>query len=114
MVLRRARGTALQLTLMSGTPVLPWGNNGTEGRSRSSRAIKIAVSSCCPNGDLPRAMTIEPMEEPTPILMTAIRVTCFLWMGSRRSRVSALQLFFFNDAATTEIYTLSLHDALPI
>src|SRR5437763_10045993 len=23
-------------------------------------------------------------------------------------------LFFFNDAATTEIYTLSLHDALPI
>src|SRR3989475_251424 len=24
------------------------------------------------------------------------------------------QVFFFNDAATTEIYTLSLHDALPI
>src|SRR2546430_6389920 len=26
----------------------------------------------------------------------------------------ALYLFFFNDTATTEIYTLSLHDALPI
>src|SRR5258708_13606801 len=26
----------------------------------------------------------------------------------------ALDHFFFNDAATTEIYTLSLHDALPI
>src|SRR2546430_7332303 len=25
-----------------------------------------------------------------------------------------LMLFFFNDTATTEIYTLSLHDALPI
>src|SRR5688500_19308828 len=25
-----------------------------------------------------------------------------------------VQLFFFNVAATTEIYTLSLHDALPI
>ena len=25
-----------------------------------------------------------------------------------------LALFFFNDTATTEIYTLSLHDALPI
>src|SRR5437764_3591074 len=25
-----------------------------------------------------------------------------------------LTFFFFNDAATTEIYTLSLHDALPI
>src|ERR1022692_1013099 len=28
-------------------------------------------------------------------------------------RVRAL-FFFFNDTATTEIYTLSLHDALPI
>src|SRR5437764_9652531 len=27
---------------------------------------------------------------------------------------SILSVFFFNDAATTEIYTLSLHDALPI
>ena len=24
------------------------------------------------------------------------------------------KIFFFNDTATTEIYTLSLHDALPI
>src|SRR2546430_8656517 len=27
---------------------------------------------------------------------------------------SAVIFFFFNDTATTEIYTLSLHDALPI
>src|SRR3712207_8157813 len=27
---------------------------------------------------------------------------------------SVLFFFFFNDTATTEIYTLSLHDALPI
>src|SRR5258708_39099116 len=27
---------------------------------------------------------------------------------------SIFLLFFFNDTATTEIYTLSLHDALPI
>src|ERR1022692_3582353 len=26
----------------------------------------------------------------------------------------SLRFFFFNDTATTEIYTLSLHDALPI
>src|ERR1039457_7654212 len=31
-----------------------------------------------------------------------------------RSLVVLLFLFFFNDTATTEIYTLSLHDALPI
>src|SRR5947209_19255971 len=29
-------------------------------------------------------------------------------------RVPILFLFFFNATATTEIYTLSLHDALPI
>src|SRR3712207_7291359 len=28
--------------------------------------------------------------------------------------VDAVFFFFFNDTATTEIYTLSLHDALPI
>src|SRR2546429_9288622 len=28
--------------------------------------------------------------------------------------VSVYIFFFFNDTATTEIYTLSLHDALPI
>src|SRR5215467_6201770 len=27
---------------------------------------------------------------------------------------SLVMVFFFNDTATTEIYTLSLHDALPI
>src|SRR3712207_7096008 len=30
------------------------------------------------------------------------------------SRRSSSYIFFFNDTATTEIYTLSLHDALPI
>src|SRR3712207_7981866 len=32
----------------------------------------------------------------------------------RRLGSDPYPLFFFNDAATTEIYTLSLHDALPI
>src|SRR5260370_32216806 len=32
---------------------------------------------------------------------------------TRRLSLSSL-FFFFNDTATTEIYTLSLHDALPI
>src|ERR1039458_5387855 len=35
--------------------------------------------------------------------------------GGRTRGVSTLtEQFFFNDTATTEIYTLSLHDALPI
>src|SRR3712207_9250165 len=32
----------------------------------------------------------------------------------RPTRPLSYVLFFFNDTATTEIYTLSLHDALPI
>src|SRR2546422_10063670 len=37
-----------------------------------------------------------------------------LAMFSLLSPSSSLFFFFFNDTATTEIYTLSLHDALPI
>src|ERR1039458_2599059 len=36
------------------------------------------------------------------------------WNLSRMTRRPPQHLFFFNDTATTEIYTLSLHDALPI
>src|ERR1041385_9557237 len=35
-------------------------------------------------------------------------------MPCRRVLRLVLVFFFFNDTATTEIYTLSLHDALPI
>src|ERR1019366_1224940 len=34
--------------------------------------------------------------------------------ASRTGRCDSMFFFFFNDTATTEIYTLSLHDALPI
>src|SRR3990167_2181822 len=35
-------------------------------------------------------------------------------LNSSHSQISHSLSFFFNDTATTEIYTLSLHDALPI
>ena len=37
-----------------------------------------------------------------------------LWRGCSCFFVFVFFFFFFNDPATTEIYTLSLHDALPI
>src|SRR5256885_16757621 len=40
----------------------------------------------------------------TPVLKSACQTPCLL----------ICYFFFFNDTATTEIYTLSLHDALPI
>src|SRR5690348_18514378 len=36
------------------------------------------------------------------------------YMTTQTTRNCILFIFFFNDTATTEIYTLSLHDALPI
>src|SRR5258707_4400699 len=35
-------------------------------------------------------------------------------MSISTSCTASWSIFFFNDTATTEIYTLSLHDALPI
>src|SRR6266540_6846579 len=37
-----------------------------------------------------------------------------LLIGPTSSLRFIVSFFFFNDTATTEIYTLSLHDALPI
>src|SRR2546430_11179380 len=37
----------------------------------------------------------------------------FVTSGSPSRSSAWLSFFFFNDTATTEIYTLSLHDALP-
>src|SRR5262249_62138932 len=49
---------------------------------------------------------------------TLFSVTVFLASSSYLYLISTslpfLFFFFFNDTATTEIYTLSLHDALPI
>src|SRR5256885_16280463 len=39
---------------------------------------------------------------------------CFSLLFGVRDLRYYLFFFFFNDTATTEIYTLSLHDALPI
>src|SRR5476651_2904710 len=41
-------------------------------------------------------------------------VLCLSFLSCGRLLCLFLCFFFFNDTATTEIYTLSLHDALPI
>src|SRR5258705_7114225 len=49
-------------------------------------------------------------------MLTGQSVPCFPQLSQRLLSYSlpAESFFFFNDTATTEIYTLSLHDALPI
>src|ERR1019366_1867583 len=77
-------------------------------------------------------------EEHTSELQSLTNIVCRLLLEKKRSKLPARQhpiktgtrwsllrsdciphvpslpFFFFNDTATTEIYTLSLHDALPI
>src|SRR6267143_5912311 len=42
------------------------------------------------------------------------RIQSFSTLSATFRSLSIVCFFFFNDTATTEIYTLSLHDALPI
>ena len=44
----------------------------------------------------------------------SMRVICGMNVIACEMRGMVQVSFFFNDTATTEIYTLSLHDALPI
>src|SRR5437016_12907435 len=46
--------------------------------------------------------------------MTLAHTASFLFVLLSLSLLLFFFFFFFNDTATTEIYTLSLHDALPI
>src|SRR5438105_15448801 len=48
------------------------------------------------------------------MLFSGAFLSAFLFSSSYSVCIVLLLFFFFNDTATTEIYTLSLHDALPI
>src|SRR5574337_290456 len=51
-------------------------------------------------------------EEHTSELQSPLNLVCRLLLEKKKKKI--IIFFFFNDTATTEIYTLSLHDALPI
>src|SRR5574343_154886 len=51
-------------------------------------------------------------EEHTSELQSHHDLVCRLLLEKKKKKITFF--FFFNDTATTEIYTLSLHDALPI
>src|SRR6267143_2090846 len=57
-------------------------------------------------------------EEHTSELQSQFHLVCRLLLDKKNNSRFVISLswlvFFFNDTATTEIYTLSLHDALPI
>src|SRR5262249_62244519 len=49
-----------------------------------------------------------------PILPSSLLILLLSTSSPSSPRLYSPSFFFFNDPATTEIYTLSLHDALPI
>src|SRR5260370_920461 len=59
-------------------------------------------------------------EEHTSELQSHLNLVCRLLLEKKKNELTLNRspvhplCFFFNDTATTEIYTLSLHDALPI
>src|SRR6266513_875826 len=76
----------------------------------------------CPGPRACPAPTCRPRrsEEHTSELQSRFDLVCRLLLEKKKYLYyliytqPTLQLFFFNDTETTEIYTLSLHDALPI
>src|SRR5215203_401675 len=107
-------------------------------RCSNTRWPARTTSPCCaPSASAPRASARSRSEEHTSELQSRQYLVCRLLLekknerhspehhdasiaeGSRTCgelapRVWQRLFFFFNDTATTEIYTLSLHDALPI
>src|SRR3712207_215972 len=58
--------------------------------------------------------TVARSEEHTSELQSRQYLVCRLLLEKKKTCTLISRTFFFNDTATTEIYTLSLHDALPI
>src|SRR6266542_3390091 len=69
-------------------------------------------------------LRVTPYNSPQPSVPNSVRTSLRVTKNGTRERLTLHNpsatgpqiqaFFFFNDTATTEIYTLSLHDALPI
>src|SRR5437667_459008 len=85
-----------------------------EPSCRTAVAMRVLyVSSCHRAANLCSATcALALLSRRNPPLCSALTGVLLAFFVSPRSLF--MFLFFFNDTATTEIYTLSLHDALPI
>src|SRR6266508_2828434 len=64
-------------------------------------------------GNLVCRLLLEKKKRRRPLHWSMMKSTTFFSFSTTEASLSFF-FFFFNDTATTEIYTLSLHDALPI
>src|SRR6266571_6439052 len=107
------------------TPGWPWlGDAGLQGSREvnlggvPARRVRLRVSAAQAHGHSTRC-SIELLEVDR-LFTPRIQLELTLQPNDSGTRLTVSGLFardlvfFFNDTATTEIYTLSLHDALPI
>src|SRR6266571_2466313 len=71
---------------------------------------KKKIRHCRRGGGLPGATAMTPEH----LSLVIVEISALPCRRASRSWWRGWPFFFFNDTATTEIYTLSLHDALPI
>src|SRR5256885_628382 len=97
----------------------PWARRDRKSTRLNSSHLVISYAVFClkKKNEAERQSTVPPdaAVAPSAPRWAASRFVSAVCVGpdSTVGRVVAL-FFFFNDTATTEIYTLSLHDALPI
>src|SRR3712207_4574863 len=102
---------------------------GQDSASWTTRIFSTVVATVSSPPDISSSCSFSPgrspentirSEEHTSELQSRQYLVCRLLLEKKKKTRShtlhcmALIMFFFNDTATTEIYTLSLHDALPI
>src|SRR5256885_1167321 len=68
-----------------------------------TRTAALLIAQACP-GD----------RKSTRLNSSHLVISYAVFCLKKKKHYSNFSFFFFNDTATTEIYTLSLHDALPI
>src|SRR5215813_7069194 len=95
-------------------------------RARSRRGRHRSITPMARSASTSQPGCAARSEEHTSELQSRPHLVCRLLLEKKKKTpkimklssanlvVEALRNFFFNDTATTEIYTLSLHDALPI
>src|SRR5580698_10256430 len=130
MIRRPPRSTLFPYTTLFRSPVTPgilargpWALDHVEGRWRSEEhtsELQSHVNLVCrlllekKNGLGRQAISPAPDDAPDAAALTVATRIVLRHFLMPDDAIIKIRLFFFNDTATTEIYTVSLHDALPI
>src|SRR5215469_1286922 len=99
-------------------PRSPWlpgpGRRSEEHTSELQSRRDLVCRLLLEKKNLDHPVTQDTLDFSKPVALMLVAVLHFFPDDDYVRRIVAPLFFVFNDTATTEIYTLSLHDALPI